>query len=214
MEYVYCVESRKRPTEVPQLGIRCDEAEIPYPIDAVADDVFSGMTQLVHSRPSLDQSGEPIRVGEELRGLFAACVFGRKLAVIVRPGSAALPSRWFVLDLVSVDVSPGVWLPGVFKRPPGSVIIEAADLTMKVVDPVRHFITGESLTGQSVSMIDSLRRTQSPHWGVAGGAGRNLDDPDMIAEALRWPFPWTLDEVSSPVADIDEVPPPQVTGCE
>ncbi len=176
---VYSVMERNRAVEIPAIGIRCNEKEIPQPIDGEPTAHFVGWAVLIHDRPVVNASGVAVEAAS-VQGVFSACVFGQTMAVIVAPRSEQFASFWFVVDLAASSVSP-VGSVGVFGKRPGSIEVESDDLTVRFSEPARYVEGRNPKFKKSAEMLTVLQEAQAgvdpQHSQVPGVANREADRP-------------------------------------
>lgn len=162
---VYRVQRRNQKVELPALGLRCDEMEVPHPLEGTANHYYVGLAEVENRLPVVDESGQR-HDDQKLVGLFAACIFGDTLAVIVAPQEEREAAHWLSIPLPGVSVQP-VGQEGLFKKRPTIVKVVAEDVEVKLGVPARLHPNSRRLQARkSQDLFDLLRR-------AAAGAPRS-----------------------------------------
>lgn len=137
------VESRAQARTVTRLGMRCDENEIPFPVESVGEvshwvgTATLGILSAVESRllPVPSKHYFPAAVAINDGSLYAICA----------PQGSAAPAVWLTASLDAVSVEPQGTVGLVRKRPRG-VVIQHPDWILGMVPRGRLYV-GERASG-------------------------------------------------------------------
>lgn len=137
------MSTRQIAQRVPELGMQCDEGEMPHPLEGRADRYFLGVGMLETAA---------INAG----GTFAAAIFGGRLGLILAPTDVSQPAHWVSAQLSELRVRTH-GSEGLLRKRPAAVQVDAEELTLGLREVAEFFpLRRTAQRGRSTQLVAAL----------------------------------------------------------
>lgn len=143
MSQVVVVPQRNVAMERPELGMRCDDGEMPHPLEGRADDYFIGLGQLTTAEG-------------KFVGSVAAAFYKGTLALILAPMDEAQPAYWLSAPTSSLTVTTE-GSTGLFKKRPLFVNVQGDTFGVEIGEIAAFFPHRRAAqSGRSAQFVAAL----------------------------------------------------------